>query len=162
MEMKKKSRRRSRIEIIQVLYQYELLNQEINITDIFENYDFLDQSQIQKIESIAKNYTFLKQSLASLINSNWKWKRISPVTRAILLNAASECFYTQPKIVFNEAIEITKLFFDSEEIKNDQGLIVNLHDSKQYKFVNAILQNFYKLLIKLEVITLQENNDQKN
>ncbi|UUM19518.1 MULTISPECIES: transcription antitermination factor NusB [unclassified Mycoplasma] len=153
-----KSRRRSRVEIIQVLYKFELLNEPINIIDVFENYDFLDQVQLKKIKSIAKNYQFLKKSLISLINQSWSWDRISPVVRAIIINGASECFYLQPKIVFNEAIEITKTYFLPDEIKDENGNVINKHDSKQYKFVNAILQNFYKLLVKMENEISNENS----
>ncbi|VEU75990.1 transcription antitermination factor NusB [Mycoplasmopsis columboralis] len=152
-----KSRRRSRVEIIQVLYKYELLNEEIDLLDIFENYDFLDEAQMRKIKSIAKNYAFIKKSLSSLTNQSWHWERIAPLTRAILVNGASECFYLQPKIVLNEAVEITKMFYSSVEITNEEGIVVNKHDSKQYKFVNAILQNFYKLLVDLEARTKNEN-----
>ncbi|UUD36607.1 transcription antitermination protein NusB [Mycoplasmopsis citelli] len=152
-----KSRRRTRIEIIQVLYKFELFNEPINLVEVFDNYDFLDQIQIKKIESISKNYNFLKTSLVSLVNQSWSWDRISPLTRAIIINGASECFYLQPRIVFNEAVEIAKLFFEPTEIKDENGEIINKHDSKQYKFVNAILQNFYKLLVNMEAKSSHEN-----
>ncbi|WP_051616775.1 transcription antitermination protein NusB [Mycoplasmopsis sturni] len=146
----KKGRRKSRLEVIQVLYKYELLNENIEISDVFENYEFLDRSQIQKIDTIAKNYKTLKGFLISLLDYDWKWTRISPVIRAILLNGASEMFYIEPKIVINEAIEITKSFFVPEKIYNEKDQVINEHDLKQYRFVNAILQNYYKLLVSLE------------
>lgn len=88
--------------------------------------------------------------MVSLLDHDWKWERISPLVRAILLNGASEMFYIEPKIVINEAIEITKSFFVPEPIYNDKEKIVNEHNLKQYRFVNAILQNYYKLLVSLE------------
>ncbi|VEU70222.1 transcription antitermination protein NusB [Mycoplasmopsis glycophila] len=149
--MNTKSRRQKRVEIIQVLYKYELLEREINIQDVFDEFPFLDKEQLVAIDKIAKSYNVLKKSLSKFINPSWKWERISPVVRAILLNGAYELFFIQPRIVINEAVEITKNYFwkPIEPINKDE----RIYDDWQYKFVNGILENYYKLLLKLEQIS---------
>ncbi|VEU59006.1 transcription antitermination protein NusB [Mycoplasmopsis gallinacea] len=140
-----KTRTQSRIEVINVIYQHELLERSLNIEQIFENHSELDQCQIQLLQKIANNYQFLKSTLIKLFNTNWQWERVSPLVRAILINAAAEMFSIQPKIVINEAVNITKLFLGNDK---DEP---NSKAAKLYKFVNAILENYYKLLVKLEV-----------
>lgn len=140
-----KTRTQSRIEVINVIYQHELLERSLNIEQIFENHPELDQYQIQLLQKIANNYQFLKSTLIKLFNTNWQWERVSPLVRAILINAAAEMFSIQPKIVINEAVNITKLFLGNDK---DEP---NSKAAKLYKFVNAILENYYKLLVKLEV-----------
>ncbi|QIW62386.1 transcription antitermination protein NusB [Mycoplasmopsis gallinacea] len=140
-----KTRTQSRIEVINVIYQHELLERSLNIEQIFENHTELDQYQIQLLQKIANNYQFLKSTLIKLFNTNWQWERVSPLVRAILINAAAEMFSIQPKIVINEAVNITKLFLGNDK---DEP---NSKAAKLYKFVNAILENYYKLLVKLEV-----------
>ncbi|WP_036452821.1 transcription antitermination protein NusB [Mycoplasma buteonis] len=149
--MHNKTRREKRVEIIQVIYKYELLNQKIVLQEVFDEFHYLDKEQLIAIDKIAKNYDFLKKTISKFINKNWEWNRISPIIRAILLNGGSELFTLQPKIVINEAIEITKMYFLKPE--NSANKESKAYDDWQYKFVNGVLENYYKMLLKLEIFS---------
>ncbi|VEU75174.1 transcription termination factor [Mycoplasmopsis maculosa] len=127
-----------RIEIINAIYYFELIETKLDTKYIFENYSNLNNNQFLQIEKIAKNYAFLKTSISTFLREDWSWNRISPLIRAILINAANELFTIQPRIVINEAVEITKLYYGD--------------DNNFYKMVNAILNNVYKLFVKGEKI----------
>ncbi|MFV8470517.1 transcription antitermination factor NusB [Mycoplasma sp. 1458C] len=145
MQQQKKSRREMRKTVIAVLYKYELLEESIKVEEAFEEF-FLDREELLRLELIARNYAFLRKSLNALLNKNWKWERISPLIRAIILNGAFELYNTNPKIVINEAIEITKIYFPKD--LPDQPATLQ---GKQYKFVNAILENYLKLIQTFEL-----------
>ncbi|MHA3826145.1 transcription antitermination protein NusB [Mycoplasma sp. VS276A1] len=153
----KKPRREMRKAVIAVLYKYELLEQPINVEEAFEEF-ILDREELLRLSLIAKNYAFLRKSLNALLNKNWKWERISPLIRAIILNGAFELYHTEPKIVINEAIEITKIYFPKDE--KDQPATLQ---GKQYKFVNAILENYQKLIQTFELAEkLDESQAESN
>ncbi|MFV8489201.1 transcription antitermination factor NusB [Mycoplasma sp. 31_09] len=145
MQQQKKSRREMRKTVIAVLYKYELLEEPIKVEEAFEEF-FLDREELLRLELIARNYAFLRKSLNALLNKNWKWERISPLIRAIILNGAFELYNTNPKIVINEAIEITKIYFPKDLPDQPDTL-----QGKQYKFVNAILENYLKLIQTFEL-----------
>ncbi|MEA4191113.1 transcription antitermination protein NusB [Mycoplasma sp. 2248] len=137
----KKSRREIRLNVIQVLYKYELLNEAIDVPAAVTEFDFIDIEETKRLSLIASNYKFLRKTLSSLLNSDWSWERLSPVVRAIILNGAFELFNNQAKIVFNESVEITKMFFPPAL---DQSNVTQ--EESYYKFVNGILENYYKLI----------------
>ncbi|QZE12409.1 transcription antitermination protein NusB [Mycoplasma sp. Ms02] len=147
--MKKKSRRQTRIEVIQVLYSYQLTDQTIDVQDVFDNFEHINQEQLKTLEKIAKNLKFYQVMVQKFLNNDWSWERIDPIVRAILINATHEFLSIDPKIVINEALEIAKSFMtDAEQAK------------KQIAFINAILQNVYKALVYLE--SKDKANDSKN
>ncbi|MBZ4195116.1 transcription antitermination factor NusB [Mycoplasma tauri] len=137
-----KPRRKFRTEIINVIYRYELIKAEISINEVFELNNEIDAEQLDQIEKIAKNYEYYKRTISSFFNKNINWDKVSPLIRAILINATHELLTISPRIVINEAIEITKIYFDTE---------ANL-----YKMVNAILQNIYKHFVINEVISMSK------
>ncbi|MBZ4212391.1 transcription antitermination protein NusB [Mycoplasma sp. U97] len=137
-----KPRRKFRTEIINVIYRYELIKAEISINEVFELNNEIDAEQLDQIEKIAKNYEYYKKTISSFFNKNINWDKVSPLIRAILINATHELLTISPRIVINEAIEITKIYFDTE---------ANL-----YKMVNAILQNIYKHFVINEVISMSK------
>ena len=110
-------------EIIQYLYKYELLNKEIDTIDAFENYDF-NKLQLKQIEQIKKLYPKLKAMIVKNLN-NWKWERIAPLERSILLFGAFEMMFKSKALVINGMVMISKGFIDDEK----------------HKFINAILEN---------------------
>ncbi|QNM93904.1 transcription antitermination protein NusB [Mycoplasma sp. Pen4] len=152
-----KSRRQARIEIIEVLYKFELLDRQIDVSQIFDEYPHLNKEQLKKLELIAKNYKFLVKTISSLLNKDWSWKRISPLLRAILLNGAFELYSVDPKIVINESIEITKIYFPKPGVDETPT-----NDSKFYRFVNALLENYFKLIKTLDVINERTNNEKQD
>ncbi|WP_338822429.1 transcription antitermination factor NusB [Mycoplasmopsis felifaucium] len=133
------TRRQFRINIINVIYRYELMNEDIDINKIFEQNKELSSEEIKQLEQIALNYKYYKNVIISFFKTNYEWSKVSPLIRAILINATHELFSIAPKVVINEAVEITKTYFEDEN---------NL-----YKMVNAILQNIYKFLTLNELIS---------
>lgn len=131
------SRRDFRIGIINVLYKYELLSKPLDMRQIFEAESGLNNEQFKQLELISKNYFFIKNNIEKFLREDYSWERISPLIRAILINATQEYFLIPPKVVVNEAIEITKIYFDDAD--------------NYYKVVNAILQNIYQDFVKNEV-----------
>ncbi|BAW18094.1 antitermination factor NusB [Mycoplasmopsis bovigenitalium] len=131
-----KSRRKNRIEIVNVLYSCELLNQ-YNLKSIFELNDELTSEQFLQIEKIALNKEYLIRIISRFLDKK-TWEQESPLIRAILLNATFELLMIDPKIAINEAIEVTKDFFGEEN---------NLH-----KHVNKVIDNVYKFFVINEAI----------
>lgn len=131
-----KSRRKNRIEIVNVLYSCELLNQ-YDLKSIFELNDELTSEQFLQIEKIALNKEYLIRILSRFLDKK-TWEQESPLIRAILLNATFELLMIDPKIAINEAIEVTKDFFGEEN---------NLH-----KHVNKVIDNVYKFFVINEAI----------
>ncbi|MBG0730935.1 transcription antitermination protein NusB [Mycoplasma sp. 'Moose RK'] len=129
-EMRNLSRQRTkRMMNISLVYSWELFDKNIDIDVIKARYFDLTQDQVKLLSFIQRNYTFLKKVIVLQLRSNWSWERIFPLIRSILIVGAAELFFIAPKIVFNESIEITKIFC----AKNDTD----------YSFVNAVLQKIY-------------------
>ncbi|WP_027120873.1 transcription antitermination factor NusB [Mycoplasmopsis lipofaciens] len=139
------SRRKFRLGNIGVIYKYELFDKEININEVFQENQDLTNEQFLEIEKLKKNYSFYKKIISSFLNADWKWERISPLLRAILIYAVHELFLIEPRIVINEAVEITKYYFEDEK--------------NYYKWINAILQNIYKYLVVQEAKLREEKNN---
>ncbi|QGZ97879.1 transcription antitermination protein NusB [Mycoplasma sp. NEAQ87857] len=155
--MNHKTRRQIRIEIIQILYKFELLETPIDLKTIMDEFPYINDEQLLTIKKIAKNYDFLKKTISKFMNRDWSWDRVSPLIRGILLNSANELFFLPPRIVINEALEITKTYFpkanlSEEELKKDREF-----DHIQYRFVNGILENYYKLLVHLEYYSAKDD-----
>ncbi|WP_406613673.1 transcription antitermination factor NusB [Mycoplasma corogypsi] len=148
-ENKHKSRQRSRVENIQVLYKYELLQEKIDINDVYLEFPYMDKEQLIHLATIAKNYDFLTKTINAFINTNWQWTRLSPIIRAILINASQEFFTISPRIVIDEAVRITKIYFPLNPDKTAKPTTVD----KQYAFVNGLLQNYYKFLVTCEALS---------
>ncbi|WP_416322800.1 antitermination protein NusB [Mycoplasmopsis felis] len=149
IENKKKSRREQRLQNIAVIYKHELLNYDYNISEIAHEYD-LNKEQIDHILSVIKWDNFNKKVLNKFLNTDWTLERISPLLRAIILNACTEFHTLNPRIVINEAIEITKYYFGKpNELENAKQ-----NEEKYYKFVNGVLENFYKAIISIEAKTI--------
>ncbi|HHW79619.1 MAG TPA: transcription antitermination protein NusB [Acholeplasmataceae bacterium] len=113
-----------REEIINYLYQYDLLNKtEITIEDeeVLEIFNHIIE-EINDIDDVIVNTLF-----------NYTIERLSFVDRAIIRLATYELKYTEipAAIIINEAIEITKKISD-------------LDDGKQHKFTNKLLDNINK------------------
>ncbi|MGZ9428851.1 transcription antitermination factor NusB [Mycoplasma sp. 1012] len=125
----KKTRKQYRIELISVIYSYELQDLVIESNRIFESKD-LNKQQIQTLELIEKQYFFHKKIISSFFKENVLWNNVKPLIRAILLMGAFELMYLDKRIVINEFVEITKDF--------------TLEEDTDYKFVNAILDKVSK------------------
>ncbi|AFX74270.1 transcription antitermination protein NusB [Mesomycoplasma hyorhinis] len=112
------------MEIISLLYSYELFDNKINTNEIFKNYD-LTKEQIKILEAIEKKYEIFQKLIINFLGSNWSWNRILPLVRAILLLGSFELLVNDNKVVINEMVQMIKDY--------------TLESDKEYKFVNAVL-----------------------
>lgn len=143
MEQKYSVRRLLRMMNVIVLYQFELFNEKINVNYVFENDIYNDifnyeklktkhkeniyKEQINILTNIEKNYLIFKNLINKYTRDDWKWDRINPITRSVLLCAIVEIIKQDNDlaVIANEYIEITKDF---------------IPDNESYKFVNIIIE----------------------
>ncbi|EIN15415.1 Transcription termination factor NusB [Mycoplasmopsis agalactiae 14628] len=137
-----KSRREYRLGIINVLYKYELLDSKLSAGQIFSDESDIDNEQFKQLELISLNYDYYQKTILKFLSQSTTWSKLPPLIRAILLNATHELMSISPKIVINEAVEITKSFYEQE--------------ANFYKLVNALLQNIYKYFVINEAIENKE------
>lgn len=122
-------RRLGRMGVISVIYIWQLFDKNIDIKEIKTKYFELTIDQLKLLNFIKKNYSFLRKVINLQLKSNWNWERILPLIRSILLVGAAELFFVPSRIVFNEAVEITKIF--------------SIAGDNEFCFVNAVLQKIY-------------------
>ncbi|MBN0970921.1 transcription antitermination factor NusB [Mycoplasma phocoeninasale] len=113
---------KKRVKIITYIYQFELFDRKVSCEEIFKNND-LDNWDIAALELIEQKYDTFVKIASKFTDEDWEWKRILPLTRAIIIFGEYELLSKDAKIVINEMVNIAKIF-----IPNDD-----------YKFVNKIL-----------------------
>lgn len=128
-EVKKRSRREEREEIIKKLYQMD-----INGGELVEELEspFISESITGVIKHLAKIDEVIVANL-----TNWSIKRLTYVDRAIIRFATYELHYTETphEIVINEALNITRKY-------SDEG------NDKTVGFNNRVIDNIRKYLKK--------------
>ncbi len=124
-------RRIQRMQNVEIVYKYELLDELLNLETIFSE-ENINSDQLKILTSIQKNNDKFIKTAKLFLDSDWTWKRIAPLTRAILLCASVELWTLDKKIVINEYVEITKDFIPDET----------------YKFINNILDKIGMLYEK--------------
>ncbi|MDD6467789.1 MAG: transcription antitermination factor NusB [Erysipelotrichaceae bacterium] len=123
-------RRKQREIIMTCIYQYLLLNTDIDT--IFEdNLDLNDKDSISFIVSTTINALNNAEEYTEQINhhlKDWTFDRLGYVERAILLMAASEIHEGEldKAIIVNEAVELTKHYCDEEAYKLINGVLDQL------------------------------------
>ncbi|MCP4337199.1 MAG: transcription antitermination protein NusB [Mycoplasma sp.] len=117
------SQLKSRMNVINVLYVYELTGEEISLELINKEYDLKDH-EFKALEWIVKKYLQLKKMISNFLKVGWPWKRILPLERAMLLYGSFELSFRNKAIVINEIITLAKGYITEES----------------YKFINAILE----------------------
>ncbi len=131
-----KGRRGARAVALQVLYQLDLRNLDVN-TALELLQDRINNTKIDRLfmeELVKGTYKFMKEIDQKIQEAaeNWKIHRMSYVDRNILRLAVYEMLYCDeihPFVSIDEAIELAKSFGDK--------------DSKA--FINGILDRIYKL-----------------
>ncbi|MCP9306602.1 transcription antitermination protein NusB [Mesomycoplasma ovipneumoniae] len=118
-----------RMANISIIYGSQLFDKNIDIDEIKNKYFEVTFDQLKILTFVKKNYVFLKKVITLQLKSNWSWDRILPLIRSILLLGAAELFFQPRRIIFNEAIEITKIF--------------SIEGGDEFSFVNAVLQKVY-------------------
>ena len=124
-------RREMRVNVITYIYQYDLLDENMELDIEIENED--EKSLF--LGCIEKRNELFKIIEKNLVN--YSLNRLSYIDRAILLLATYELKYTDTatNIIINEAVEITKIYSD-------------LDDEKQHKFNNKVIDSISKDLRK--------------
>ena len=116
-----------RVKIITYIYQFELFDEKVNVNEIFSNND-LNNFEVQTLTIIQNKYDLFKNLIIKALNNAWIWERLQPLIRAILLYGLYELFITEPKVVINEMVNITKIYTICDE----------------YKLVNKVLDTLLK------------------
>ena len=119
------TRRKSRIEIMIIIYQYLLTNTNLN--------ELINNSQInidEFILTIIKDIYNNKDKYINTINdrlNNYSFDRLGYIEQAILLSSLSEYHlkYNEKSIIIDEAIEISKIYCDDKASKLINGVLDN-------------------------------------
>ncbi|MGY6172001.1 transcription antitermination factor NusB [Candidatus Mycoplasma pogonae] len=131
------STRRSSLEkIIAIIYMFEVQKEAINLQKILDDFE-LKKGEIKKIEMVKQNYDFFKKNIENSLSNGWKWARLSPFIRAVLLLGSLELLITSPALTINEMVDITKEY-TLPEVEAD------------YKTVNFILDRLSKIYAKVQ------------
>ncbi|AYY67285.1 transcription antitermination factor NusB [Staphylococcus hominis] len=125
------SRKESRKQAFQTLFQLEMKNTDLTINEainfIKDDYPDLDFEFIHWLVTGVKDHEqVLDQSIEPKLK-DWSIQRLLKTDRIILRMATFELLHsdTPPKVIINEAVELTKQF-------SDEG---------HYKFINGVLSN---------------------
>jgi N utilization substance protein B len=128
-ELRKKTRRQEREDIIKKLYEIDINNGDISF---LEENEFTSSSIQGVIEHLEKIDEIITVNL-----DRWRISRLTYIDRAIIRFATYELYYTETphEIVINEALNLTKKY-------SDEG------DNKMVGFTNKVLDNIKKYLKK--------------
>ncbi|MEX3425577.1 transcription antitermination factor NusB [Staphylococcus hominis] len=125
------SRKESRKQAFQTLFQLEMKNTDLTINEainfIKDDYPDLDFEFIHWLVTGVKDHEKVLDQTIEPKLKDWSIQRLLKTDRIILRMATFELLHsdTPPKVIINEAVELTKQF-------SDEG---------HYKFINGVLSN---------------------
>lgn len=125
------SRKESRKQAFQTLFQLEMKNTDLTINEainfIKDDYPDLDFEFIHWLVTGVKDHEHVLDQTIEPKLKDWSIQRLLKTDRIILRMATFELLHsdTPPKVIINEAVELTKQF-------SDEG---------HYKFINGVLSN---------------------
>lgn len=125
------SRKESRKQAFQTLFQLEMKNTDLTINEainfIKDDYPDLDFEFIHWLVTGVKDHEQVLDQTIEPKLKDWSIQRLLKTDRIILRMATFELLHsdTPPKVIINEAVELTKQF-------SDDG---------HYKFINGVLSN---------------------
>ncbi len=133
------TRRLSRLNAVQALYQHELSGDDIEyIINQFTSATFKTYVSLNKILKpepeflkelvlgVQAHFPSLDQDISNHLSSGWHLERVSIVTLSILRLAVYELKYqplTPTPVIINEYIEVTKDFFEEKEAAFVNGIL---------------------------------------
>ncbi|PTI93238.1 transcription antitermination factor NusB [Staphylococcus simulans] len=127
------SRKESRSQAFQALFQLEMKNTDLSIDEainfIKDDYPDLEFDFIHWLVSCVKDHEpVLDQKIQENLK-DWKISRLLKSDRIILRIAAFELEHsdTPPKVVINEAVELAKQFSDEDHYRFINGVLSNLN-----------------------------------
>ena len=128
----------SRLISVQILYEMEINGKSFELISKRFSKKYFSEIMSDKnnvmpdknyIKDIVKGVSLYQKKIDIVINENlekWSLPRIDSLVRAILRSAVYELLSANGvpnKVVFNEYIEISKLFFSSEEPSFINGIL---------------------------------------
>ncbi|MGW9856063.1 transcription antitermination protein NusB [Staphylococcus hominis] len=125
------SRKESRKQAFQTLFQLEMKDTDLTINEainfIKDDYPDLDFEFIHWLVTGVKDHEQVLDQTIEPKLKDWSIQRLLKSDRIILRMATFELLHsdTPPKVIINEAVELTKQF-------SDEG---------HYKFINGVLSN---------------------
>ena len=126
------SRKESRKQAFQTLFQLEMKNTDLTINEainfIKDDYPDLDFEFIHWLVTGVKDHEqVLDQSIEPKLK-DWSIQRLLKTDRIILRMATFELLHsdTPPKVIINEAVELTKQFSDEGHYKFINGVLINI------------------------------------
>ena len=137
----------SRLISVQILYEMEINGKSFELISKRFSKKYFSEIMSGKnnvmpdrryIKDIVKGVSLHQKKIDGIINENlekWSLPRIDSLARAILRSAVYELLSPNDvpdKVVFNEYIEISKLFFSSEEPSFINGILDTIA-SKDYR-----------------------------
>ena len=75
------------------------------------------------IDSIGSKYLKFKAIIIKFLKSSWKWERINPLEKAILLYGVFEMTFQDYPLVINEMIVLTKAYIPGDTYKLVNGIL---------------------------------------
>lgn len=125
------SRRAVRSLIFHLLYTAEAHDYDCSLNSIVDNYNRgfelnipLESEVVKTAQEIITRRDELDELVKPLL-VNWRFDRLSTVTKLILRFALWELQYTdvEPTIVINEAVELAKCFAEKDAFKFINGVL---------------------------------------
>jgi transcription antitermination factor NusB len=109
------------------------VNSEVFISENLSLFD-IDQDFFCKLIMVTKeNCLKIDEIISNNLSDNWKVNRLDPVIICILQLGIAELLYLTdipPKVVLNEYIEISKAFFQKNEVAFVNGLLNSVANAK--------------------------------
>ncbi|MDK2819962.1 MAG: transcription antitermination protein NusB [Mycoplasmataceae bacterium] len=127
-------RRTQRMKNVEIIYKYELFDEIVDIDNIF-SVENINNDQLKLLTAVQKNYASFISTAKLFLDEDWTWRRMPPLTRAIILCASVELWTLDKRIVINEYVDITKDFIPDET----------------YRFVNKILDKIENVYDKIRI-----------
>ena len=124
-------RRKTRIQILKVIYSNEINPIDVNKwTDLLEKKNIDRDFAIKIIENCDKNKEIILEKINSI--SSIDAKKLSLVEKSILIIAFTEILFFDDiplKVTINEAIELAKTYGSNESYKFINGVLDKLKNS---------------------------------
>ncbi|MCI2947602.1 transcription antitermination protein NusB [Staphylococcus caledonicus] len=127
------SRKESRKQAFQTLFQLEIKNTDLTINEainfIKDDYPDLDLKFIEWLVTGVKDHEPVLDNTIEPKLKDWSLQRLLKTDRIILRMATFELLHsdTPPKVIINEAVELTKQFSDDDHYKFINGVLSNIN-----------------------------------
>ena len=128
------SRKESRVQAFQTLFQLEMKDTDLTINEainfIKDDYLDLDLDFISWLVTGVKDHEAILDETIEPHLKDWSIHRLLKSDRIILRMATFEIHHsdTPKKVIINEAVELAKQFSDDDHYKFINGVLSNIND----------------------------------